>query len=221
MQDFANTLKRLIHHVRPGTTMAQKAKALHVSPPLLSHWLNGRRLPRLAAVEDLSRLALEEVTNDQDVAALACEFAVLKSLLHAARRTAGARTCNEAGAKRDRRNIVSDTADEGDRRNGPLGTPAGKRDRRNGPSTAAPPCGERSALLPKPDFPARLAAMAVADRVDILQSLAAALSEAEVGAAADALARAGMKGDMEILIRSAGSAGRNSMEIAIALGGLR
>ncbi|WP_405600344.1 hypothetical protein OG741_21770 [Streptomyces sp. NBC_01410] len=201
VQAFANALKRLIHHVRPGDTMALKAKALHVSPPLLSHWLNGRRLPRPAAIEELSGLALGGVTGDRDNAALTHEFTALESLLHAARRSicrrcASSCTCNETGG-------------EGDRRNSSCTAPADKGDRRN---RAAPP---------NPDLPAHLATMTEADRVTHLQDLGTALSEGDVGVYADILARAGMKTEMEILIRSAESAGKDSTEIAITLGGLR
>ncbi|OAR24224.1 hypothetical protein A8W25_17430 [Streptomyces sp. ERV7] len=198
---FANALKRLIHYVRPGDTMAQKAKAMHISPPLLSHWLNGRRLPRPAAIEALSGLALEGVAGDRDIAKLAHEFAALEPLLQAARRSTCRRcaagcTCAEPGGKGDRRNSFCNTAaDKGDRRN----------------STAPS----------KPDLPMRLAAMPDIDRVNLLQRLGAVLPEGEIGAVADTLACAGMKVEMEILIRHAKSAGRDSTEIAIALGGLR
>jgi hypothetical protein len=214
VQAFANALKLLIHHVRPGDTMAQKAKALHVSPPLLSHWLNGRRLPRPTVIEEMSRLAAEGAAGDGDITALAREFAVLEPLLQAARkstcrRCAGGCTCNETGGEKDRRNAQSDGADKGDRRNSSCNTSADKGDRRN--STAPT----------NPVLPARLATMAEADRVAHLLSLGAALNEGDIGAYADILARAGMKTEMEVLIRSAESAGRDSTEIAIALGGLR
>ncbi|MGW6791275.1 helix-turn-helix domain-containing protein [Streptomyces chartreusis] len=214
VQAFANALKRLIHHVRPGDTMAQKAKALHVSPPLLSHWLNGRRLPRPAAIEELSGLALEGVTGDGDIAALAHEFAALEPLLQAARksacrRCAGGCACCETEGEGDRGNAHSGAADKGDRRNSSCNTSADKGDRRN--STAPP----------NPDLPARLATMTEADRVAHLQGLGAALSEGDIGVYADILARTGMKTEMEVLIRYATSAGRDSTEIAIALGGLR
>jgi transcriptional regulator with XRE-family HTH domain len=201
VQAFAEALKLLIHHVRPGDTMAQKAKALHVSPPLLSHWLNGRRLPRTAVIEEMSGLAAEGVADGGDVAALDREFAALKPLLQAARkstcrRCAGRCTCDEAGVERDRRNSSCNTsADKGDRRN----------------STAPT----------NPNLPAHLAAMTEADRVAHLLGLGAALSEGDIGTYADILARAGMKTEMEVLIRSAKSAGRDSTEIAITLGGLR
>ncbi|MFV0134620.1 helix-turn-helix domain-containing protein [Streptomyces sp. HMX87] len=201
VQAFAQALKLLIHHVRPGDTMAQKAKALHVSPPLLSHWLNGRRLPRTAVIEEMSGLAAKGVADGGDVAVLTREFAALKPLLQAARksacrRCAGRCTCDEAGVERDRRNSSCNTdADKGDRRN----------------STAPT----------KLSLPAHLAAMAEADRVAHLLDLGAALNEGDIGVYADILARAGMKTEMEVLIRSAESAGRDSTEIAIALGGLR
>ncbi|MFE4828050.1 helix-turn-helix domain-containing protein [Streptomyces sp. NPDC056672] len=196
---FANALKLLIHHVRPGDTMAQKAKALHVSPPLLSHWLNGRRLPRTAVIEEMSELAAEGVAGDGDVVALAHEFAALEPLLQAARKAAcrrctGRCTCSETGGK-DRRNAQPDAADKGDRRNSTAPTNS--------------------------DLPAHLATMTEADRMAHLLDLGAALSEGDIGAYADILARAGMKTEMEILIRSAESAGRDSTEIAITLGGLR
>lgn len=63
--------------------------------------------------------------------------------------------------------------------------------------------------------------MTEADRKTHLQNLVAALSEGDVGIYADILARAGMKTEMEVLIRSAESAGRDSTEIAIILGRLR
>ncbi|WP_328749154.1 hypothetical protein OHT57_27365 [Streptomyces sp. NBC_00285] len=201
VQAFANALKRLIHHVRPGDAMALKAKALHISPPLLSHWLNGRRLPRPAAIEELSGLALGGMTGDRDIAALAHEFTALAALLQDARRSicrrcTGGCTCDETGR-------------EGDRRNSSCTPPADKGDRRN---SAAP-----SNL----NLPARLATMAEADRKTHLRDLAAAMSDGDVGIYADILARAGMKTEMEVLIRSAESAGRDSTEIAIILGRLR
>ncbi|RNL72096.1 helix-turn-helix transcriptional regulator [Streptomyces sp. I6] len=151
VQAFAKALKLLIHHVRPGDTMAQKAKALHVSPPLLSHWLNGRRLPRTAVIEEMSGLAAEGVADGGDAAVLAREFAALKPLLQAARkstcrRCAGRCTCDEAGVERDRRNSsCSTSADKGDRRN--------------------------SAAPTNSNLPAHLAAMAEADRVAHLLGL--------------------------------------------------
>lgn len=201
MQAFANALKVLIHHVRPGHTMAQKAKAMHVSPPLLSHWLNGRRLPRPAAIGELSELALGGVTGSRDTAALAHEFTVLESLLQAARQSVCRRcvsgcTCNKTG-------------DEGYRRNSSCNAPADKGYRRN--STAPP----------NPDFPARLAAMTAADRESHLLHLGGTVSEGDIGVCADILARAGMKAEMEVLIRAAESAGKDSTEIAIILGRLR
>ncbi|MCX5005258.1 hypothetical protein OHB05_21965 [Streptomyces sp. NBC_00638] len=63
--------------------------------------------------------------------------------------------------------------------------------------------------------------MTEADRVTYLQTLGAALTEGDIGLYADILARAGLKTEMEALIRSAKAAGRDSAEIAIALGGLR
>ncbi|WP_336116510.1 hypothetical protein [Streptomyces sp. PTD9-10] len=201
VQAFANALKRLIHHVRPGDTMALKAKALHISPPLLSHWLNGRRLPRPAAIEELSGLALGGTTGDRDIASLAHEFTALAALLQDARRSicrrcTGSCTCNETGR-------------EGDRRNSSSSPPADRGDRRN------------SAAPSNPDLPAHLATMTEADRKTHLRDLVAALSEGDVGIYADILARAGMKTEMEVLIRSAESAGRDSTEIAIILGKLR
>ncbi|APY87180.1 XRE family transcriptional regulator [Streptomyces alfalfae] len=214
VQAFANALKLLIHHVRPGDTMAQKAKALHISPPLLSHWLNGRRLPHPAVIEEMSGLAVKGVAGDGNAAALAHEFAALEPLLQAARksacrRCAGKCICDEKVAQGDRRNAHSSAADKGDRRNSSCDASADKGDRRN-----------RTAQM-NPDLPTHLATMIDVDRVAHLQSLGAALSEGDIGTYADILARAGMKTEMEVLIRSAKSAGRDSTEIAITLGALR
>ncbi|MFF3307927.1 hypothetical protein [Streptomyces sp. NPDC002952] len=181
--------------------MALKAKALHISPPLLSHWLNGRRLPRPAAIEELSGLALGGMTDDRDIAALAHEFTALAALLQNARRSicrrcTGGCTCGETGR-------------EGDRRNSSCTPPADQGDRRN------------SAAPSDPDSPAHLATLAEDERKSHLRDLVAAMSEGDVGVYADILARAGMKTEMEVLIRSAESAGRDSTEIAIVLGRLR
>ncbi|WP_432167990.1 helix-turn-helix domain-containing protein [Streptomyces sp. bgisy031] len=200
VQAFANALKVLIHHVRPGHTMAEKAKALHVSPPLLSHWLNGRRLPRSATIGELSGLALGEVTGNQDVAALAHEFAALEPLLQAARRSVCRRCASGC--------TCSETEGEGYRRNSSCNAPADKGYRRN-------------SMPPRTDLPARLTKMTEADRKTHLRDLGSALSEGDVGVYADILARAGMKSEMEVLLRSAELAGKDSMEIAITLGRLR
>ncbi|MCX4643194.1 helix-turn-helix transcriptional regulator [Streptomyces sp. NBC_01446] len=201
VQAFANALKVLIHHVRPGHTMAQKAKALHVSPPLLSHWLNGRRLPRSATIGELSGLALGAVTGNRDIAALAHEFAALESLLQAARRSVCRRCASGC--------TCSETESKGYRRNSSCNAPTDEGYRRN------------SATPPNPDLPAHLTTMTEADRKTHLRDLGSALSEGDVGVYADILARAGMKTEMEVLLRSAESAGRDSMEIAIILGRLR
>ncbi|MFE7155339.1 helix-turn-helix domain-containing protein [Streptomyces sp. NPDC057636] len=201
VQAFANALKVLIHHVRPGHTMAEKAKALHVSPPLLSHWLNGRRLPRSATIGELSGLALGGVTGNRDIAALTHEFAALEPLLQAARRSVCRRCANGC--------TCSETEGGGYRRNSYCNAPADKGYRRN------------STTPPNPDLPANLTTMTEADRKTHLQDLGSALSEGDVGVYADILARAGMKTEMEVLLRSAESAGRDSMEIAIILGRLR
>lgn len=215
VREFADALKGLIRYVCPGATMAKKAKALHVSPSLLSHWLHGRRLPRLEVIDELTRLALEGIAEGREADALARGFAALKSPLEAAResthrrRHALGRAGSEAAARGDRRNAASGASGEGDRRNSSFRELAGL-----GVGCSAP-------QSVKQDLPACLAAVSVADRVGILRCLGADLSESEIGAVADALARAGMREEMESLIRSAESSGRNSLEIAIALGGCR
>ncbi|MFG2285053.1 helix-turn-helix domain-containing protein [Streptomyces sp. NPDC048595] len=208
VQAFACTFKRLIHRICPGATMAQKAKALHVSPSLLSHWLNGRRLPRPAVIGELSELAAKGVEDDRG-AALACEFEGLESLLQAARRS-NCRRCEGGCACVEAQ-------------------PPSQRNRGRQPVAPVPLAdgGAGKAVAPVPlapsglDFPARLTVMALADRFALLRGLGAALDEGEIGAAADALACAGMRAEMEILIRSAKAAGRDLAEIAIALGGRR
>ncbi|ADI08884.1 hypothetical protein SBI_05764 [Streptomyces bingchenggensis BCW-1] len=56
----------------------------------------------------------------------------------------------------------------------------------------------------------------LADQANLLWSLGATLQEEEIGAAASALASAGMRQEMEIILRAAESAGRDSVKIMIA-----
>lgn len=204
---FACALKGLIPYVEPGATMEVKARLLAISPSLLSHWLCGRRLPALEALKELYDRAAEGASRAGEPP-LTCSFAELEGLLQAARKSTcrrcrGGCVCSEG--KGDRRNAPapstgsSSTAEAGDRRNG---SPTG--------------CRQRDAPQQESALPERLVVLPLADQANLLWSLGATLQEEEIGAAASALASAGMRQEMEIILRAAESAGRDSVKIMIA-----
>lgn len=192
---FALAFKSLIPRILPGATMAEKARALTVSPSLLSHWLHGRRLPRPGISRELEPLA--RGGQEDEGGQVRRELAHLEELLRVAR-NASCRRC-AGGCIRCRK------PPEGDRRNG-AADHADKGDRRNSDSAAV----ENSTL------PGRLAALPPADRAASLWSLGATLGEGEIGALAAALGRARMHSEMEVILRSAESAGKDSVKIALA-----
>ncbi|MFF8865990.1 hypothetical protein ACF08B_28460 [Streptomyces sp. NPDC015139] len=212
MQAFACALKRLIPHVEPGATMEVKAALLAISPSLLSHWLSGRRLPVPTALNKLYDLAAEGALRTTN-AVLSCSFAELEGLLRAARRST-CRRCHGDCACHD---------GEGDRRNGSARSSGSRSaadsgDRRNGSPTEA---RRQGAALYGADLAERLAGLPLADQVNLLWSLGAALKEEEIGAVVKELADAGMHQEMEVLLRAAESSGRDSVKIVIAFSATR
>lgn len=210
VQAFACTLKLLIPRVRPGATMAEKARALQVSPSLLSHWINGRRLPRTAALQELIARAVEGLPENEEVA-LRREFAPLEQLLQRARRSSCSRceggcACRGAAGQVDRRNsLASDGADEDDRRNSSRG--------------GAPADTGSASADAEPDTVVRLAALPLADRVAFMWALGATLDEGGLVEVVEVLARARMYAEMEVVLRSAESAGWDLTEIAPSISG--
>ncbi|MYX13939.1 helix-turn-helix domain-containing protein [Streptomyces sp. SID8374] len=208
VQAFACRLKTLIPRLRPGSTVAEKARALHVSPSLLSHWLNGRRLPRPAALSEMAALAAEGVSAHEEEVALRREFTQLGELLREARRSS-CRRCE--GSCRCRRATT-----EGDRRNGPTGSDAATGDRRNSsPRTIAASTSADGGS----GFLDRLAALPPADRASLLWKLGATWGEREAGRAIKVLADKRMHSEVEIILRSAEAAGRDPVRIALTLSG--
>ncbi|BDH69886.1 hypothetical protein MTP06_33350 [Streptomyces sp. PLM4] len=195
---FALAFQGVLPRLLPGATMAEKAQALGVSPSLLSHWLHGRRLPRpevLSALRQLVRSAQIAGTDR-----LGEDFARVERLLRMARCSpcvdcVSACSCGDGRAGWDRRNSGGSQSAEGDRRN----------------SAAADKleCG----------IPDSLAALPPAARTALLWNLGATLPEGDCGSLVSELSRNRMNPEMEVLMRSAESAGRDAVKIAlVALG---
>ncbi|MFC9757376.1 hypothetical protein [Streptomyces sp. NPDC056921] len=213
MQAFACALKLLIPYVEPGATMQVKARVLAISPSLLSHWLSGRRLPVPEALGKLYELAVDGALSSAETA-LSCSFVELEELLQAARKSTcrrcrGGCVCSERNGYRERAAVGEPL------RRSPVS--AGEREPSNAEALRRSPGAiQREVLLPE-----RLAEMPPADQVNLLWSLGAALEEGEIGAAASTLASAGMMHEMEIILRAAESAGKDSVKILMAFHGVR
>lgn len=192
---FALAFREVLPRFLPGATMAEKAQALGVSPSLLSHWLHGRRLPRPEVL-----LVLRQLVRSAQIAGadrLGEDLARVERLLLMARCSpcadcASACSCGGGRAGRDRRNSGGSQPAEGDRRN----------------SAAAdkPECG----------IPDSLAALPLAARTALLWNLGATLPEDECGSLVSELSRNRMKPEIEVLLRSAESTGRDTVKIALA-----
>lgn len=193
---FALALQGVLPQVLPGATMAEKARALGVSPSLLSHWLHGRRLPRPGALAALRRLVRPEQFAGT-AGRLGEDLARTERLLLAARNTP-CRHCEVACG-------CGDGSTEGDRRND-VGSPTADGDRRNSAAADAAECRT----------PVSLAALPLAARTAFLWNLGATLCESECGPLVSALGRNRMNPEMEVLLRSAESAGRDIVKIALA-----
>ncbi|MGW3337016.1 hypothetical protein ACWDCL_05950 [Streptomyces sp. NPDC001009] len=175
--------------------MAEKARAIGVSSSSLSHWLHGRRLPRPEAMKAL--VALVQDAGEGEEGQVGRDFARAEELLRAARRMACRHCADECVCRqglpvRDRRNDIPGGVGEGDRRNG------------------------RSSAAEKLPMIDRIAALSPPVRAAVLWSLGASLQEGEIGVLAAALGRARMHSEMEVILRSAESAGRDSVKIALA-----
>lgn len=196
VKEFAAALRIVIQYVKPGAALHVAAEALCISPSQLSHWLHGRRLPDREAVRLMSELA-QQGAHRMGVA-LELEPAQLQALLCAALRSKGhpSHDC---------------TCSEGDRRNGAA---PGKGDRRN--IHSASPVGADRLDAPR-DLLGLLAEMKADQRIALLADLAASWKESEIAHAVDKMACAGMKAEMEALIRYAKQAGKDSTEVAVAL----
>ncbi|MEW2487363.1 hypothetical protein [Streptomyces sp. NPDC048411] len=214
VQAFACALKRLIPYVEPGATMQVKAGVLAISPSLLSHWLSGRRLPVPKALRKLYDLAVDGALCSPETS-LSCSFVELDGLLQAARksmcrRCRGGCVCSEGKGSRLRATVgepLRRSSLSAAGRESPGGTAALRR---------SPDTSQQDASLPE-----RLAEMPPADQVNLLWSLGVGLSEGEIGAAASSLASAGMTQEMEIILRAAESAGKDSVKIVMAFSGAR
>ncbi|MFF7180194.1 helix-turn-helix domain-containing protein [Streptomyces sp. NPDC008121] len=192
---FALAFQEVLPWFLPGATMAEKAQALGVSPSLLSHWLHGRRLPRPEVL-----LAVRQGVRSAQIAGmdrLGEDLARVERLLLMARCSpcgdcASACSCGGGRAERDRRNSGGSQPADGDRRN----------------SAAAdkPECG----------IPDSLAALPPAARTALLWNLGVTLPEGECGSLVSELSRNGMNPEIEVLLRSADSAGRDTVKIALA-----
>ncbi|WKV78903.1 helix-turn-helix transcriptional regulator [Streptomyces sp. SNU607] len=192
---FALAFQEVLPQVLLGATMAEKARALGVSPSSLSHWLHGRRLPRPGVLAALRRLA--HPAQIAGTARLDEDFARAERLLRVAR-NASCRHCANACS-------CGDEGPQGDRRNG-VGGQAADRDRRNGlVADEVDDC-----------TPVALAALPLAARSALLWNLGATLHESKCGSLASALGRNRMNPEMEVLLRSAESAGRDTVKIALA-----
>lgn len=192
---FALAFQEVLPQVLPGATMAEKARALGVSSSLLSHWLHGRRLPRPGILAALRRLA--QPAQIVGTGRLGEHFAHAERLLLAARNVP-CRHCVGACA-------CGDGSVEGDRRNG-VGSPAADGDRRNSVAADGAECCT----------PVSLAALPLAARTALLWNLGATLHEGECGSLVSMLGRNRMNTEIEVLLRSAESAGRDSVKIALA-----
>lgn len=189
---FALAFQEVLPQVLPGVTMAEKARALGVSSSSLSHWLHGRRLPRPEVIAILRRLV-----QDAGTGRLGGDFARAERLLLAARNAscrhcAAACACGDQDAEEDRRNGVGGQAVDGDRRN----------------DVAADEMEDCT--------PVSLAVLPLAARTALLWNLGATLHESKCGSLASALGRNRMNPEMEVLLRSAESAGRDTVKIALA-----
>ncbi|MFF2135312.1 helix-turn-helix domain-containing protein [Streptomyces sp. NPDC058193] len=192
---FALAFQEVLPQVLPGVTMAEKARALGVSPSSLSHWLHGRRLPRpgvLAALRRLAQPAQIAGTVRLDENFAHAERLLLMARNASCRHCAGACACGDKGAEGDRRNGVGRQGADGDRRNG----------------LAADEVDDCT--------PVSLAALPLAARSALLWNLGATLHESKCGSLASALGRNRMNPEMEVLLRSAESAGRDTVKIALA-----
>jgi hypothetical protein len=210
---FAGALKRLIPYVEPGATMQVKAGVLAISPSLLSHWLSGRRLPVPEVLKKLYDLAVDGALRSA-ATSLSCTFAELEGLLQAARKSV-CRRCRGGCACSDGKGSRSQPAD-------------GEPLRRSPPAAAVRESGGVGVLRRSPSaaqqdasLAERLAEMPPADQVNLLWSLGVTLDEEGIGAAASALASAGMTHEMEVLLRAAESAGKDSVKIVMAFGEAR
>ncbi|MFF9555408.1 helix-turn-helix domain-containing protein [Streptomyces albus] len=212
VQKFACALKLLIPHIEPGATMKAKAEKLSISPALLSHWLHGRRLPSPEMLKTLYDRAAEGARRVRE-AAMICSFAEIEGLLRSARRSTcrrcrGGCTCGEPQGYRRNGNAPPAVAH----------TPDGEGYRRNSsPAAVGPPEDSRR----QEELIERLLKLPLADRANLLWGMGAALKEKETAAAVHALAGADMKGEVEIILRSAEAAGKDYVEIVMALGECR
>ncbi|OKJ22347.1 hypothetical protein AMK21_04485 [Streptomyces sp. CB00316] len=192
---FALAFQEVLPRFLPGATMAEKAQALGVSPSLLSHWLHGRRLPRPEVLLTLRRLVRSAQIAGTD--RLGEDLARVERLLLMARHSpcadcASACSCGGQSADGDRRNSRGGQLADGDRR--------------NSAATDKPECS----------IPDSLAALPPAARTALLWNLGATLTEGECGSLVSELGRNRMNPEMEILLRSAESAGRDTVKIALA-----
>lgn len=204
---FAHALKRLVPYVKPGSTMKAKAELLTISPALLSHWLSGRRLPDPKALKRLHDAAVEGACHTA-IPALSCSFVELEGLLEAARKSTCRRCrsgCVCCKKKVDRRNVSPSAR-------------SGSADRRNAAPTVR---RQRDAPQREETLPQYLPGLPLADQVNLLWNLGATLKEEEIGDAISILAGAGMRQEMEIMLRAAESVGRDSVKIVIAASGTR
>ncbi|MEU6924786.1 hypothetical protein [Streptomyces sp. NPDC046631] len=214
MQAFACALKRLIPYVEPGATMQVKARVLAISPSLLSHWLSGRRLPVPGMLKKLYGLAVDGVLRSS-ATSLSCSFMELEELLQAARKSMCRRCRGGCVCKDDKGSRLRATVGAPLRRSSP--SAAGRKSPTVGaPLRRSPDAAQQDASLPE-----RLTEVPLADQVNLLWSLGAALSEGEIGAAVSSLASAGMTQEMEIILRAAESAGKDSVKIVMAFGEAR
>ena len=192
---FALAFQDVMPHVLPGATIAQKARALGVSPSSLSHWLHGRRLPRPGisrALEPLVQGAQEGGEGQVRQGLARLEWLLQAARNASCRRCAGGCVCRRKPLQGDRRNSVDGHANRGDRRNG------------------------GSADIDDSTPPDCLAALSLADRTASLRSLGASLGEDEIGALVASLGRVRMHSEMEVILRSAECAGKDSVRITLA-----
>ncbi|MDJ1644019.1 hypothetical protein [Streptomyces pakalii] len=193
---FALAFQEVLPRFLPGATMAAKAQALGVSPSLLSHWLHGRRLPRPEVLLVLRRLVRSAQIDGTDRLGEE-DLARVERLLSMARCSpcadcASTCSCGGGRAERDRRNSGGGRPADGDRRN----------------SVAAD--------KPERGIPDSLAALPPAARTALLWNFGATLPEDECGSLVSELSRNRMNPEIEVLLRSAESAGRDTVKIALA-----
>ncbi|QCB23731.1 helix-turn-helix transcriptional regulator [Streptomyces sp. SS52] len=174
---FALAFQEVLPQVLPGATMTEKARALGISPSLLSHWLHGRRLPRPGALAALRQLIRPEELASTD--RLGEDLARMERLLLAAR---GGHTVAPVPVDGEAADVVAPV---------PLDVAEFRT-------------------------PVSLASLPLAARTALLWNLGATLREGECGPLVSALGRKRMNPEMEVLLRSAESAGRDIVKIALA-----